>query len=151
MVLEFRGQPAAKVMFEVLEAMDEGDRKLFQNGAFIGRAVDPAQSTFRPGDLLVRNVMGIEPQRHALAIADDGLRAGVTLQLMVRDAPSGSAELESVLDLAGLETAGAAFGGLAFTCAGRGPGDVRRARPRRRGHRAPLRPGLPPRGLLRQR
>lgn len=120
MVLEFRGQPAAKVMFEVLEALDEDDRKLFQNGAFIGRAVDAAQSTFRPGDLLVRNVMGIDPQRHALAIADDGIRAGVTLQLMVRDAPSASAELESVLDLASLESAGAAFGGLAFTCAGRG-------------------------------
>ena len=41
---------------------------------------------------------------------------------MVRDAPSASAELAAVLDLAGLETAGAAFGGLAFTCAGRGQG-----------------------------
>lgn len=121
-VLEFRGQPAAKVMFEVLESLDEADRRLFQSGAFIGRAVDASKSTFSPGDLLVRNVMGIDPKRHALAIADDGIRTGITLQLMVRDAPSATAELESVLDVAGLESGGAAFGGVSFTCGGRGQG-----------------------------
>ena len=121
-VLEFRGEPAAKVMFEVLESLDEADRRLFQAGAFIGRAVDAAKSKFTSGDFLVRNVMGLDPKRHAVAIADDGLRTGTTLQLMVRDATSASAELESMLEVAGLASAGEALGGLLFTCGGRGQG-----------------------------
>ncbi len=121
-VLEFRGQPAAKVMFEVIESLDEADRALFQQGAFVGRAVDPTKTRFESGDLLVRNIMGLDPERHALAVADPELRAGATLQLMVRDADSARAELASVLEVAGLEASGAAFGGLLFTCGGRGQG-----------------------------
>ena len=121
-VLEFRGQPAAKVMFEVLESLDESERRLFQAGAFIGRAVDAAKSKFHSGDFLVRNVMGLDPKRHAVAIADDGLRTGTTLQLMVRDAASASNELNSMLEIAGLASAGEALGGLLVTCGGRGQG-----------------------------
>ena len=47
-VLEFRGQPAARALFEVLEAVDENDRKAFQGGPFIGRAVDAARGALRP-------------------------------------------------------------------------------------------------------
>ncbi len=57
---------------------------------------------------------------HAIAIADDALRAGSTFQLMVRDAASASAELDSVLEVAGLATSGQAAGALLFTCGGRG-------------------------------
>ena len=64
----------------------------------------------------------LDPKRHAIAIADGGLRPGVTLQLMVRDAPSATTELATVLEVAGLESAGEAFGGLLFTCGGRGQG-----------------------------
>lgn len=121
-ILEFRGEPAAKVMFEVLEGLDESDRKLFQSGAFVGRAVDATKASFEPGDLLVRNVLGLDPKRHAISIADGALRPGVTLQLMVRDAPSATEELGNVLEVAGLESEGRAFGGLLFTCGGRGQG-----------------------------
>ncbi len=121
-VLEFRGEPAAKVLFEALEGLPEEDRKLFQKGAFVGRAIDAAKGTFRSGDLLVRSILGLDPKRHAVAIADDDLRAGSTLQLMVRDATSATAELQSQLDFAGLESMGQAIGGLLFTCGGRGRG-----------------------------
>jgi small ligand-binding sensory domain FIST len=119
-IFELRGKPAAKVLFEVLEDLEESERELFQKGAFIGRAVDPARSTFRPGDLLVRNIMGLDPQRHAIAVADGGFRNGTTFQFMVRDGASAEAELASVLEVAGLESMGQASGGLLFTCGGRG-------------------------------
>ena len=119
-LLELRGEPAAKVMFEILEGLDESDRDLFQAGAFMGRAIDSSKSTFEPGDLLVRNIMGLDPEHHAIAIADDALRAGSTFQLMVRDAASASADLDSALEVAGLATSGQAVGALLFTCAGRG-------------------------------
>lgn len=121
-LLELRGQPAAKVMFEILEDLDEAERRLFQGGAFVGRAVNAAQSSFAPGDLLVRNLMGLDPQRHAIAVADNGIRVGSTVQFMVRDGASASAELDAVLEVAGLATAGQAAGGLLFTCSGRGHG-----------------------------
>ena len=121
-IFELRGQPAAKVLFEVLESLDESERELFQKGAFIGRAVDAARSSFRPGDLLVRNIMGLDPQRHAIAVADGGFRNGTTFQFMVRDGASAEAELASVLEVAGLESMGQASGGLLFTCGGRGQG-----------------------------
>lgn len=119
-IFELKGQPAAKVLFEVLESLEERDRELFQSGAFIGRAVDPSRSSFRPGDLLVRNIMGLDPSRHAIAVADGGFRNGSTFQFMVRDGASAEAEMASVLEVAGLETLGQAAGGLLFTCGGRG-------------------------------
>ena len=121
-LLELRGKPAGEVMSEILDEVDEADRKLFQAGAFIGRAIDSAKSTFQPGDLLVRNIMGLDPEQQAIAIADDALRPGSTIQLMVRDGASASAELDSVLEIAGLQAAGEAAGGLLFTCGGRGRG-----------------------------
>ncbi len=119
-VLEFKGQAAAKVLFETLEALDEEDRALFQKGAFVGRAVDATKKSFRSGDLLVRSIMGLDAKRHGVAIADDELRAGSTLQLMVRDSGSAASELQSCLEFAGLESMGQAIGGLLFTCGGRG-------------------------------
>lgn len=121
-VIEFRGEPAAKVLFETLEGLPEADRALFQKGAFVGRAVDASKGSFHSGDLLVRSILGLDPKRHGVAIADDDLRAGSTLQLMVRDAGSATAELQSCLELAGLESMGQAVGGLLFTCGGRGRG-----------------------------
>ncbi len=121
-ILEFRGEPAAKVLFETLESLTEEDRTLFQRGAFVGRAIDAAKGTFGSGDLLVRSILGLDPARHAIAIADDDLRAGSTIQLMVRDAESATGELQSQLELAGLESMGEAVGGLLFTCGGRGRG-----------------------------
>ena len=118
--LEFKGEPAAKVLFETLEGLDDKDRKLFQKGAFVGRAVDASKKTFQSGDLLVRSIMGLDAKRNGVAIADDGLRAGSTVRFMVRDGASASADLQSSLELAGLESMGQAFGGLLFTCAGRG-------------------------------
>ena len=64
--------------------------------------------------------MGLDAKRHGVAIADDELRAGSTLQLMVRDSDSAAAGLQSSLELAGLESMGQAIGGLLFTCGGRG-------------------------------
>lgn len=121
-ILEFRGEAAAKVLFETLEALPEEDRQLFQRGAFVGRAIDAAKGQFGSSDLLVRSILGLDPKRHAVAIADDELRVGSTLQLMVRDAPSATRELQSKLEFAGLETLGEAVGGLLFTCGGRGRG-----------------------------
>ncbi|MEM8711977.1 MAG: FIST N-terminal domain-containing protein [Planctomycetota bacterium] len=142
-VLEFRGKPAAKVLFEVIQDLDEEDRKLFQSGPFLGRAIDAAKGSFRSGDLLVRAIMGLDPERHAVAVADDEIRAGTTLQLMVRDRDSARDEMHTQLEDAGLASLGEAAGGLLFTCGGRGQGMFGESNPDAAQVEARFGPGFP--------
>lgn len=117
------GRPAVRTLFEILEALEERDRELFRRGPHVGLAIDPTKSRFAPSDLLVRNIVGLLPKTDAVAIGDDSLRPGMTVQFMLRDAASASDELERILGErrqewgeAGAREAGA----LLFTCGGRG-------------------------------
>jgi len=121
-ITEIRGEPAATVLMEVLGDLEPDDRALFERTALVGRATDAARSELRPRDLIVRPVMGLDPKARAVAIADDGLRTGATIRLMVRDAESATTELDEALGVATLEAAGEAFGGILVTCSGRGRG-----------------------------
>jgi len=115
------GRTAAKVMGDLLGELPRADRELFQRGPFLGVAVDANKSSFQRGDFLVRGIMGIQQEDGAVAIADAGLRAGQTVQLMVRDAASAGEDLSQLL---GREAAGMgaseSLGALLFTCNGRG-------------------------------
>lgn len=119
-ILELRGKPAAKVVVNAMNALPDAERERFQQGAFIGRAIDAHLSTFTAEDLLVRNLLGIDPQRGAVVVGDTSLRAGQTVHLMVRDAESAGQDLESVLARAAEELGGRARGALLATCGGRG-------------------------------
>ena len=124
-ILELRGRPAAKVLLETAERMPGSDRQLFRRAAFIGIAVDARKSVFEAGDLLVRNIVHLDLKHHAVAIADRRLRVGQTVQFMVRDADSASADLEDLLEQRAADWAPSAAGGrdtgsLLFTCGGRG-------------------------------
>jgi small ligand-binding sensory domain FIST len=88
-----------------------------QTALHVGRVVDERKSHFEPGDFLVRNVLGIEPRQEAIAI-NDFVRAGQTIQFMVRDAKAASDELAALM--AGEKARGQALGALLFSCNGRG-------------------------------
>jgi small ligand-binding sensory domain FIST len=124
-ILELRGRPAAKVLLEAAERMPESDRQLFRRAAFLGIAVDARKSVFEAGDLLVRNIVHLDLKRHALAVAERRLRVGQTVQFMVRDADSATADLEDLLERHASDWGPATAGGretgsLLFTCGGRG-------------------------------
>jgi len=119
-ILELKGKPAAQVVVGAMNALPDVDRERFQHGAFIGRAIDARLSKFTAEDLLVRNLLGIEPQRNAVFVGDTSLRAGQTVHLMVRDAESAGQDLQEVMKRAALELGGRARGALLATCAGRG-------------------------------
>lgn len=120
LVKKLGGQSAVKVLMNTLEELPEGDRGLFQNQPFLGRAVDPTRSSFGRGDFLVRALRGIAPQEGALAVADEGIRPGATVQFLVRDAASAGEDLEQLLAEAAAEAPSAAAGALVFSCNGRG-------------------------------
>ncbi|MEZ6018347.1 MAG: FIST N-terminal domain-containing protein [Planctomycetota bacterium] len=119
-ILELKGKPAAKVLVAAMNELPDDERERFQHGAFIGRAIDARLSKFTAEDLLVRNLLGIDPQRNAVVVGDTSLRAGQTVHLMVRDAESAGEDLEAVMARAAAELGSRARGALLATCGGRG-------------------------------
>lgn len=112
------GRPALGALVEVLESSPPQERALAQQGLFLGRVVNEYQESFGRGDFLVRNVVGVDRDSGALAVADF-MRVGVTVQFHVRDQASAHEDLELMLrPHAGRH--GADSGALLFSCNGRG-------------------------------
>jgi small ligand-binding sensory domain FIST len=117
-ILELGGQPALERLKEQIVTLSRSEQGLLQQGLHLGRAIDPRRTSFSRGDFLVRNVVGIDPEKGGIAIADP-VRPGQTVQFHLRDARSASEELDLLLKEArdsGVSPAGA----LLFSCNGRG-------------------------------
>jgi small ligand-binding sensory domain FIST len=120
-VLKLSGKPALQVLMETLQSLPTPDQKLMQRGPFLGLALDPTKSTFERGDFLARGIVGLEKEMGAIAVADEGLRNGMTVQFLVRDAVSAGEDLvHLVRDRAGPIGDPASAGVLVFSCNGRG-------------------------------
>jgi small ligand-binding sensory domain FIST len=99
---------------------DERAQKLMERGALhVGRVVDERKSSFAPGDLLVRNLLGFDPTTQSIAISDH-VHPGQTIQFMVRDPAAAHADLETLLEPARDDPT--PLGALLFSCNGRGSG-----------------------------
>jgi len=114
-VFELDGQPALERAEEVLRALPEKERAVLADGLYVGR---PARGDASGrGDYLIRNLLGADRERGALAVAD-AVESGEHLRLHVRDAGTAAEDLE--LLLAPQEFDGPAEGALLFSCNGRG-------------------------------
>jgi len=111
------GKPALLALQTTADGADARDRELMRRALHVGRVIDERKSQFASGDLLVRNVLGVDPERQALFISDL-VRPGQTIQFMVRDAETASAELNEML--AADSQRSPALGSLIFSCNGRG-------------------------------
>lgn len=116
-VFELGGRPAYQALTEVYETLSDEEQALLRTGLHLGRVTSEYRESFQRGDFLVRNVIGADPQRGALAIGDF-FRAGQTVQFHLRDAASADEDLRELLR--GIPPGGAPRGGLLFTCNGRG-------------------------------
>lgn len=117
-IFELGGHPAMEVLQETFNHAGPSDQALMQQGLHLGRVVDETLDQFRPGDFLVRNVMGIVENR-AIAVSDV-IRPGQTTQFHVRDARTAHEEMELLLAKKVAELGAPPAGGLLFTCNGRG-------------------------------
>jgi small ligand-binding sensory domain FIST len=116
-ILELAGAPATQRLRELLDEVDEADRDLMERGGLqVGLVVDEVRDDYRPGDFLIRGVLGVDPDAGTITVGDL-VAAGQTVQFQVRDADSARVDLSR--RLAGV---GPAAGGLLFTCNGRGRG-----------------------------
>lgn len=114
-IFELGGKPSVYAIRTLLEGLTKRDQSLFQSGPHLGLAMKPEKSQFGPGDLLVRNLIGLDPDNGAIAITDR-VRAGQTVQFMVRDAQSADDDLREWLS----HSQPAPQAALLFSCNGRG-------------------------------
>lgn len=120
LLLGIDGQPPIEVLQHLYESLGPRDRDLVQHNLFMGIAMDPLIDEATAGEFLIRNVIGIDPHRGALAIGAL-LSEGQIVQFHVRDAETSGEDLRGSLNNY-LSAAGewGAAGALLFQCTGRG-------------------------------
>lgn len=111
------GRRGLEALEEVLDSLGQPMREKLRRGLFIGRAINEYKDRFGRDDFLMRNVIGVDKEHKAIAVADL-LRVGQTVQFHVRDATTASEDLALLLDAQKLHETPA--GVLLFTCNGRG-------------------------------
>lgn len=112
-VYELAGRPALERVQELVASLTPDDLALVERGLHVGRVIDEHKLDYGRGDFLIRNVLGADHERRAVAVGDE-VDVGDTLQFQVRDADSADEDLRHLM------AAQEADGALLFTCNGRG-------------------------------
>lgn len=112
--------PPLNMLQNLVETLPEADRELARNALFIGLVHNEFKPNLGPGDFLIRNLIGIDPQTGALALGDR-VRVGQRIQFHLRDAAASAADLQAWLETYCHSYPGPApEGTMMFSCLGRG-------------------------------
>src|SRR5262249_14141454 len=76
-IIELGGKPAVAQLQTLYSELSPRDQNLVQHGLHVGRVISEYQETFRRGDFLIRNVIGMDRDSGALAITER-VRVGQT-------------------------------------------------------------------------
>lgn len=117
-IFSLGSRPAYQALESAFQSLTDAERSHAQGNLFAGLAGNEYVEEFRPGDFLIRNIIGADPDSGAVVIA--GIpRLGQTLQYQLRDRAAADADLRRVLREA---TAGRPrpLASLLFCCNGRG-------------------------------
>lgn len=112
-----RGRPL-DVLRELDRTLDDADRRLVRESLVCGVEMRSSQLEYKPGDFLIREVLGVEPDRGALVVATR-FEGYPVIQLHVRDRRASAEDLRRALAREQSER-GAAEGALLFSCVERG-------------------------------
>ncbi len=114
-VRELGGKEPVAYMRALYDGLDKRDKELFRHSLFVGLEIQSSKIEFQ-GDFLVRNIVGVDPNTGALAVAGR-VRPWQVLQFLLRDAKTAEQDLTAQLErYRGPRPAGA----LMFSCVGRG-------------------------------
>jgi small ligand-binding sensory domain FIST len=118
---EIERRPALQFLRDQLNSLSKDELQLVQRAPlFLGVAMDPFQQTApRPGDYLIRNVIGVDPGKGVLAV-HARIPTGATVQFHLRDGDASHDDLCAVLDTAKHRNLAPPAGALLFSCLGRG-------------------------------
>src|ERR671914_1846940 len=118
---ELDGRPVFEVLQELFTALDEYDRRLANTALFVGVLMDEFREEPRVGDFLIRNLIGVDPHRGAIAVGEN-LQEGMRVRFHVRDAETSAEDLQTMLKSYEKILPGSVSGALLFSCLGRGEG-----------------------------
>lgn len=113
--------PPLEVLQNLFQTLSESDRKLAQSSLFVGVAQDSFKTHLKPGDFLIRTLLGVDPKVGAIAVGDR-IRAGQRIQFHLRDAQTSAEDLETMLSQyqQHADPSTTIAGALMFACVGRG-------------------------------
>ena len=117
-ILELGGQPALPVLRTLFDTLDARDRELFRSSLFLGIQMKDDLIEYRHGDFLIRNMMGINPERNAVVVGAL-VQPYQAVQFHLRDAEASAEDLRQHLDTY-CRTGHKPAGALLFSCLGRG-------------------------------
>jgi len=117
-VQELDSQPPLEVLRELYGSLPARDQELFRTSLFVGVEMRQDQVEYRAGELLVRNLVGMDPDSGALAIGAP-LHPMQVVQFLLRDARTATEDLARMLDRSAARRSPPA-GALLFSCLGRG-------------------------------
>jgi len=115
-----RGTPL-QVLGELYRSLDAHDRELMQSSLFLGLDMREERVQYDPGELLVRNIVGADPQTGAIAVGAT-LHPVQAVQFVLRDAHAAEEDLRRILDGRRRTRSDPPAGALLFSCTGRGAG-----------------------------
>jgi small ligand-binding sensory domain FIST len=122
LIRELDGRTPRDVMAELFEKLPIMDRDVFSQSLFIGLAMKTDVSEYVPGDFLIRNIMGMDPQSGALWVNAE-IPAKSVVQFHLRDATTSAFDLERTLTAyRASQMIDGDAGALLFSCEGRGSG-----------------------------
>ena len=115
-------KPALEVVAQTLSKLTPDDQRRARNNLLVGLAMDEYRDDFTRGSFLIRNIVGIDPNSGALAIAAEP-RIGQTFQLHLRDDRAADEDLRALLRETKLELGDRKpICALLCSCNGRGVG-----------------------------
>lgn len=107
---------------QLVNSLSTEDQELAQYSLFVGIARDEFKLRLKPGDFLIRNLVGVDPKYGAIAVGDR-IRPGQRIQFHLRDAKASADDLETLLtNYCNEENNLSPSGALMFSCLGRGQG-----------------------------
>lgn len=120
LLLELDGRPAIEVLREVYEQMSAADQQLARHSLFLGMAMKENLQAYGQGDFLIRNLVGADAGRGAVAVGAV-VQENAVVQFHLRDASTSAADLEALLGrYRHSELTTQPAGALLFSCLGRG-------------------------------
>ncbi len=121
LLYELDDRTAFEVLQELFSALDARDQHLASTALFVGVLMDEFREEPRVGDFLIRNLIGVDPRRGAIAVGEN-LQEGMRVRFHVRDAETSAEDLHTMLDSYEKSAPGPVSGALLFSCLGRGRG-----------------------------
>ncbi len=121
MLLDIDGRRPIEVLHELFESLSPRDQELLRYSLFLGLVMQAEQSTYRHGDFLVRNIVGIDPESGVLMVSAP-LAPHQVVQFHLRDAQTSADDLRSHLASYRSRRLPSPQGALLFSCLGRGKG-----------------------------